>query len=58
MREGGDMPTGIEWADEVINPVVGCSRVSAGCCAHSAASLTMMPLWMPMMSDFTTGWLF
>lgn len=25
------MSTGIEWTDEVWNPVVGCSKVSAGC---------------------------
>lgn len=25
------MPTRIEWADEVWNPLVGCSPVSAGC---------------------------
>lgn len=24
-------PTNIEWADETWNPIVGCSRVSAGC---------------------------
>lgn len=25
------MPTGIDWCDEVWNPVIGCSKVSAGC---------------------------
>lgn len=30
------MATGIAWTDETVNPVVGCSRISAGC-AHCYA---------------------
>jgi len=25
------MPTGIEWADETVNPIMGCTKVSEGC---------------------------
>ena len=30
------MPTKIEWTDETINPIVGCSKISSGC-AHCYA---------------------
>lgn len=25
------MPTKIEWTDETWNPIIGCSKISAGC---------------------------
>ncbi|MBE9038610.1 phage Gp37/Gp68 family protein [aff. Roholtiella sp. LEGE 12411] len=37
------MPTNISWADETINPIVGCSRVSPGCQKCYAASAANSP---------------
>ncbi|MBC6429679.1 phage Gp37/Gp68 family protein [Nostoc sp. HG1] len=37
------MSTNIEWADETINPIVGCSRISPGCEKCYAATAAKSP---------------
>jgi protein gp37 len=37
------MSTNIEWADETINPIVGCSRISPGCEKCYAAKAAKSP---------------
>ncbi|WDD36151.1 phage Gp37/Gp68 family protein (plasmid) [Nostoc sp. UHCC 0926] len=37
------MSTNIEWADETINPIVGCSRISPGCQKCYAATAAASP---------------
>ncbi len=40
------MSTKISWADESWNPIVGCSKISAGCANCYAERMTARQMWM------------
>jgi protein gp37 len=50
------MPTNIEWCDETINPVVGCSRISDGCrnCYAARWARRLKSMGLPQYRDVVT----
>jgi len=50
------MPTNIEWCDETINPVVGCSRISDGCknCYAARRARRLKAIGLPQYRDVVT----
>jgi len=49
------MPSKIHWCDETINPVVGCSKISAGCqnCYAEKMAVRLAAMGLQQYKDVT-----
>jgi protein gp37 len=51
------MPTKIDWTDESINPVIGCTKITAGCanCYAEKMAKRLAAMGIPRYQGVTTG---